>query len=93
MSYAGIPTPLPRRRYLVSMRRNTVRLATGRRRALPALYGALFEIAAMKASVAELRGDLAAAEADRLLGKLDKVEIVALSLLEAMETQRPVAMH
>lgn len=52
---------------------------------LSALYGAVFEIAAMKASLADLHPDLAPAEADRLALKIERVERLALDLLEAVE--------
>jgi hypothetical protein len=64
-----------------------------RRRTLPTLYDALFEIEAMKKSVAELRPDLPAPDAERLLAKIGVAEAIAVRLLTAAETQARVVAH
>ena len=64
-----------------------------KRRVVPNLYRALFDISLMRDEVTGLRAELADADTARLLSRLDSVERVALRLIEAVETRAKVAAH
>ncbi len=62
-------------------------------RPLPKLYYALAELAAMKESLAELGGDLAPCDAERLGGKLELIDAVALQMLDVAESGSAALTH
>jgi len=73
--------------------RSVSRIAAPRRRALPALYGVFLEVDTLRRSIAEIRDELAASDADRLLATLDDIEGAALRLLDQVEQRSEAMAH